>query len=382
MRNKGLFAKMIVFVLIFLIYLPIQSSGQLLMRRKSFTTLTSVNNFMPGEIIVKFKPMASMAEIKKINSDYKASVLYTSPYAGFKRIKIPPDKTVSEMVKLYRKNPLVEYAEPNYIAHACWEPNDEYYSDQWNFSQINIPSAWDIEQGGDPSVIVAVLDTGVAYEDYGETYQRAPDLAGTNFVSGYDFVNNDSHPNDDNGHGTHVTGTIAQTTNNSIGVAGIAFNCSIMPVKVLDNQGSGTYQWIADGIYYAVNNGAKIINLSLTGLSDSITLYDAVKYAYDHGVIVVAAAGNDGVPSIDYPAAYDECIAIGAVRYDKTRAHYSNYGTGIELMAPGGILKLTKMAMVIPMECCNRPLLRKEIPRIFLMCSYRELPWRLLMLQG
>ncbi|RLE15192.1 hypothetical protein DRI96_00280, partial [Candidatus Aerophobetes bacterium] len=223
----------------------------------------------------------------------------------------------------------------NYIVHAYWIPNDPYYSYQWHLTQINMPSAWDIEKGGSSNVIVAVLDTGVAYEDYG-SYKQAPDLAGTNFVSGYDFVNDDSHPNDDNGHGTHVTGTIAQTTNNGVGVAGVAFNCSIMPVKVLDAQGSGTHQQVADGLYWAVNNGAKVINCSLGGTYGSTTLYNAIKYAYDHGVIIVAAAGNDGSSSISYPAAYDECIAVGAVRYDKTRAYYSNYGTGIELMAPGG----------------------------------------------
>jgi len=295
--------------------------------------------YVPGEILVKFKDVATKEQIRSINSMYKTSVLYTSPYARFKRIKIPPDKTVPEMVELYRKNPLVEYAEPNYIVYAYWTPNDPYYPYQWHFSQINMPSAWDIEQGGNSTVIVAVLDTGVAYEDYG-SYQKAPDLAGTNFVLGYDFVNNDSHPNDDNGHGTHVTGTIAQTTNNNLGVAGIAFNCSIMPVKVLDTQGIGTHQQIADGFYYAVNNGAKLINCSLGGPYGSETLYNAVKYAYDQNVIIVAAAGNENEPSISYPAAYDECIAVGAVRYDKTRAPYSNYGAGIELMAPGGDISI------------------------------------------
>jgi serine protease len=118
-------------------------------------------------------------------------------------------------------------------------------------------------------VIVAVIDTGVAYEDYTQTvkrktirYYRAPDLVQTNFVAGYDFVNDDTHPNDDNGHGTHVTGTVAQSTNNSIGVAGVAFNCKIMPLKVLDKSGSGTYADVADAIMWAADNGVKVINLS------------------------------------------------------------------------------------------------------------------------
>jgi len=291
--------------------------------------------YVSGEIIVKFKDVAAENQIESINSRYETSVLYTSPHAGFKRIKIPPDKTVTEMVELYGENPLVEYAEPNFILYAHWTPNDPLYSFQWHFPQINMPSAWDAEQGGDPSVIVAVVDTGVAYQDYGP-YQQAPDLAGTSFVAGYDFVNNDSHPNDDEGHGTHVTGTIAQTTNNNLGVAGIAFDCSIMPVKVLGADGSGTYQQIADGVYWAVDNGAEVINASLGGSSSSTTMYNAVRYAYDNGVVFVASTGNDNSAFLSYPAAYDECIAVGAVDINKNRAPYSNYGTGMELMAPGG----------------------------------------------
>ena len=297
-------------------------------------TNRNVHEYVPGEILVKFKENVTRDQIESVNRAHASSVLYTSPYAGFRRIKIPHGKVVPEMVELFSKSPLIEYAEPNYLARALWTPNDPRYPEQWHFPQIQVPSAWDIEPGGNAGVTVAVLDTGVAYEDYGP-YLQAPDLAGTTFVPGYDFVNGDDHPNDDESHGTHVTGTIAQTTDNGIGVAGIAFNCSIMPVKVLDELGNGTHQQIADGIYYAADNGAKVINLSLGGPSSS-TLANAVAYAYNQGVIMVAATGNDNASSLDYPAAYDECIAVGAVRYDKTRAPYSNYGTGIELMAPGG----------------------------------------------
>jgi len=338
-ENRKMWAKVIVLpcVLAFLFcLLSIQVLADFPLREGGFAAPTGKERpeYVTGEILVKFKDVATKKQIESINSMYETSVLYTSPYAGFKRIKIPPDKTVPEMLELYRENPLVEYAEPNHIVYAYWTPNDTYYSYQWHFTQINMPSAWDIEQGGDPGVIVAVVDTGVAYENYG-SYVKAPDLAGTNFVSGYDFVNMDSHPNDDEGHGTHVTGTIAQTTNNSLGVAGIAFDCSVMPVKVLGADGSGTYQQIADGVYYAVDNGAGVINCSLGGSFSSSTLYDAVQYAYDHDVVFVAATGNDN-SIIGYPARYDECIAVGAVRYDKARAPYSNYGTGMELMAPGG----------------------------------------------
>ena len=338
-QNKRMWAKVITAasVLAFsfcLLSLQVPADSPLKEGGFAAPTGKKTSQYVAGEILVKFKSVATEKDIGSLNSIYKTSVLYTSPYAGFKRIKIPPDKTVPEMVELYRENVLVKYAEPNYIAYAYWTPNDPFYSFQWHFPQINMPSAWDIQGGGDPGIIVTVLDSGVAYEDYG-SYQRAPDLAGTNFLPGYDFVNMDSHPNDDEGHGTHVTGTIAQTTNNSLGVAGIAFDCSIMPVKVLGADGSGTYQQIADGIYYAVDSGAMVINCSLGGSSSSSTMYNAVRYAYDNDVVFVAATGNDN-SIIGYPARYDECIAVGAVDINKVRAYYSNYGTGMELMAPGG----------------------------------------------
>ena len=152
-------------------------------------------------------------------------------------------------------------------------------------------AAWSIETG-DPNVVVAVVDTGAAYENY-DVYKQAPDLAQTHFVAGYDFVNDDSHPNDDNGHGTHVTGTLAQSTNNALGVAGIAFGCSIMPVKAMDASGQGDYFTISQGIYFAVQNGAKVINLSLGAAGTSTTLQNAVASAYRNGVTIVCAAGND-----------------------------------------------------------------------------------------
>ncbi len=311
--------------------------------------------WVPGEIIVKFNPGTPKNVIANLNSKHGTSVLYTSPFAGFKRLRIPRGRTLAQMVEIYKRNPNVEYAEPNFIAHAFMVPDDLLYSYQWHldnaeYGGINMESAWDITTG-DLNVIVAVIDTGVAYEDYEEaipigrsgkyryiTYQQAPDLANTNFVDGSDFVNDDLHPNDDDGHGTHVTGTIAQSTNNNLGVAGVAFNTSIMPIKVLDSSGSGTYAWIAEGIYFAADNGANIINMSLGGASPSITLENAVAYAHGKGVTIVCASGNDGsATTVSYPAAYDAyCIAVGATRYDEAVAYYSNGGASLDLTAPGG----------------------------------------------
>jgi len=313
--------------------------------------LPSGVEYVTGELIVKFEPGVSNNEIANINSKHGTSVKYTSPYAGFKILHIPKGKTVPEMVEKYNKNPNVEYAVVNSIAHAFVSPNDPLYELQWHLDDssspnpvggtngggINIEPAWDISDG--TGVIVAVLDSGVAYEDYGTKYKLAPDLENTHFVAGWDFVNNDAHPNDDNSHGTHVAGTIAQSTNNGIGVAGVAFNCSIMPVKVLNKRGSGTLDQLVDGIYFATNNSADVISMSLgwpPGYDPGKPLKDALDYAYNKGVTIVSASGNDYASQVSYPAAHDKCIAVGATGYDETRVGYSNYGIALDIMAPGG----------------------------------------------
>lgn len=315
-------------------------------------------DYQPDELIVKFKTEVSEEIKDSFHKKMGCSIISTVRFADCDRVKIAKGKTVKEMVSLYQQNPDVEYAEPNFIAQALLVPNDPYYRFQWHLDDtavsganpyggangggINLEPAWNINTGISPTgarTVVAVLDTGVAYENFGKKFKKAPDLANTSFVQGYDFVNNDFHPNDDQGHGTHVTGTIAQSTNNLVGVAGAAFNSSIMPVKVLNINGSGTHLNIADGIYFAANSGAKVINLSLGGTSPSITLENALAYAYNAGVTIVAAAGNEfqagNLPV--YPAAYDAyVIAVGATRYDETRSYYSNTGSYVDLTAPGG----------------------------------------------
>jgi len=247
------------------------------------------------------------------------------------------DKDISGVMAALAANKHVEYAEPNYVAYADGipqyaTPNDPFFNYQWNMTALQMPAAWDVATG--QGVTIAVLDTGVAFENY-QAFREAPDLASTTFTAGYDFVNADSHPNDDNGHGTHVAGTLAQSTNNGEGVAGVAYNAKIMPVKVLDSLGQGTYAGIIQGINYAVANGADIINLSLSGFSGSQALQEAVDNARAQGVLVFAAAGNNG-GAVEYPAKYDSVIAVGAVRYDNSRAPYSNFGAELDVVAPGG----------------------------------------------
>ncbi len=308
--------------------------------------------YVPDEIIVKFKANIPDSIINQINAQLGTSLLSTENLGGFKRIKIPAASNILDVVQRYQQNLNVEYAEPNYMAYAHAVPNDPLYGYQWNFSNpvsgsINVEPAWNLTTGA-PGIIVAVVDTGVAYEDFTiieagmiKRYYKAPDLAQTKFVAGYDFVNSDTHPNDDVGHGTHVTGTIAQSTNNALGTAGIAYNVSIMPVKVLAKNGSGSYADVANGIMWAADHNAKVINLSLGGTQGSTTLQNALAYAYNKGVTIVCSSGNDGQATVSYPAAYDQyCIAVGATRYDETKAYYSNYGSSLDLIAPGGDLNV------------------------------------------
>ncbi|MEO0769662.1 MAG: S8 family peptidase, partial [Cyanobacteria bacterium J06649_4] len=220
-----------------------------------------------------------------------------------------------------------EFIEPNYIySQAGAAVNDPDYAKQWNLQQIDVEGAWRKGVTG-KGVTVAVIDTGIS---------QGPDLKQTKFVEGYDFVNDRTNALDDNGHGTHVAGTIAQSTNNGYGVAGIAYNAKLMPLKVLSRAGSGTISDIAEAIRFAADNGADVINMSLGGGGESALMREAIDYAHDKGVVVVAAAGNSGVSGASYPAMYSNVIGVSATGPDQSKTGYSNYGSGVDLAAPGG----------------------------------------------
>jgi serine protease len=204
-------------------------------------------------------------------------------------------------------------------------PNDQYYSKQWNLHKIGIEGAWSQTKGS--GITVAVIDTGIT---------KVRDLYETKFVKGYDFVNDREEATDDNGHGTHVAGTIAQATNNKYGVAGIAYEASLMPLKVLSSYGGGTVADIAEAIKFAADKGADVINMSLGGSGESKLMKEAINYAHRKGVVIVAAAGNENTSGAGYPARYPYVIGVSAIGPDGERAPYSNFGAGVDISAPGG----------------------------------------------
>ena len=242
------------------------------------------------------------------------------------------------------------------LAHAAEVvPNDPgrvanptgWQAIQWNFAGpfgVNAQPAWDnLEAAGAPGgqgVVVAVLDTGVAYADHGK-YRRSPDLRKSTFVQGYDFIDHDSHADDPQGHGTHVASTIAEWTNNGLGLTGLAWGVRIMPVRVLDSRGEGDSGTIARGVRFAVRHGAKVINLSLEFSTDVTAseipaLIKAINYAHAKGAIVVAASGNEAYTAVAYPARANYVVSVGATTEHGCVADYSNQGRGLDLVAPGG----------------------------------------------
>ena len=270
-------------------------------------------------------------------------------------VSVPRAEQAAVLERLAR-DPLVEMAEPNQLYQIePWElldsagledeipddrkfdpraeyPNDPLYDRQWHMEMVRAREAWDFATG--KGVIVAVIDTGVAYEDHKGLF--APDLQRTRFVPGWDFVGNDAIAADDHGHGTHCAGTIAQSTHNDIGVAGLAPDCKIMPLKVLTAGGWGTTADIAAAIRFAADHGAHVLSLSLGGGGYSRVLASAVAYAHSKGCAVVCAAGNGGRARVEYPAAYPGAMAVSSVGRQGKLAFYSSYGPEVFIAAPGG----------------------------------------------
>jgi subtilisin family serine protease len=298
-------------------------------------------------ILIKFRPGVSASSAEGILQYHALGKIRRITGTGVYRVQTPPNVTVREMLTVLRQNPEVEYAGPDYRTRLFTVPNDTYFSKyQYNLSNpggildissdvqpqmtagadIKATTAWDVTKG-DSGTVIAIVDTGV---------DMSHDELKNKFVStGYDFVNGDSDATDDNSHGTWVAGIAAAETNNNEGIAGVAWNCKILPVKVMDADGNGYYDQMIEGIMWAVDNGAKVINISAGGDADDPSLKAACKYAHDKNVVVVAAAGNDGT-SVSYPAAYDDYVlAVAATDYNDAWASFSNPGSQVDVAAPG-----------------------------------------------
>lgn len=277
----------------------------------------------PDQILVKF--LAGTPEKVKSDVHGRQGGMVVDVISGIdvQVVKIPENK-VGEKVRAYKGEAAVEFAEPDYVAEAVLTPSDPHFGTQWGMVKIQAPEAWNITQGSS-AIKIAILDTGID--------QNHEDLA-AKIVANKNFTTSRS-VDDKYGHGTHVAGIAAAITNNGKGVAGVGFTSSLMNGKVLGDTGSGYYSWIANGVIWAADNGAKVINMSLGGGSSSSTLENAVDYAWNKGVVLVAAAGNSNTDTFFYPAAYGNCTAVAATDQNDAKASFSNYGAWVDIAAPG-----------------------------------------------
>lgn len=294
----------------------------------------NASHYYENEIVVRFpNGHPTKGELQTIDADINGKQTRKLGYAYiFRSSKM----SYWQLKKYFTQKWSPEYTEPHYLyltndtitpkEAPAITPNDLLFSTyQWNLPAIETGQGWNLAKGS-KDVIVGVVDTGVQASH--------PDLQGK-LLTGYNAVTKGSTPDDDVGHGTHVTGIIGALVNNNEGIAGISWYNKILPVKALDNSGAGTTYSVAEGIIWAADNGAKVINLSLGNYADSQFLHDAIKYAYDRDVVLVSASGNDNTERPGYPAAYPEVLAVAATNASNQRASFSNYGDYVDVAAPG-----------------------------------------------
>ncbi|MCK6526288.1 S8 family peptidase [Myxococcota bacterium] len=297
---------------------------------------------VPGQIVVRYRDIEGRKRARSRATLHGTRELRALRSLPFELRAVEPGEPLEDAVRRLSSDPDVLSAEPNARVYALGmerlaEPagteagpdaaagGDAHRGYQWHMDQIGVEDGWAWSRGS--GATVAVVDTGVN-----------PDGEDTpiGLIAGRDVVGGDDDARDDNGHGTHVAGTIAQASDNGLGVVGVAPDVTLLPVKVLDRYGSGSAYDVAEGIEWAVDQGADVINLSLGASSSSTVEQQAIRYAYDHGAVVIAASGNSGAGQLDYPARYSETISVGATRVDESVTSYSNRGTGLDLVAPGG----------------------------------------------
>jgi subtilisin family serine protease len=280
---------------------------------------------LPGELLVGYRSGTPEA-----TKDGIAAAIGARRAGGIGPLNVEildlSDERIDHVARLLRSDPSVAFVERDPVAHAAeTTPNDPYWPEQWGPVRTRTNLAWDATTGSS-EVVIAIIDSGV---------NPVADLGGK-VLSGYDYVGRDSDPADENGHGTKAAGVAAAVGSNSEGVAGYCWGCRILPVRVLDSTGYGSYSNIASGITWAVDHGARILNLSLGGSSSSSTLAAAVDYALRKGALVIAASGNQGCDCILYPARLLGVIAVGATEQDDSFAYYSNWGADRGGRSPPG----------------------------------------------
>ncbi len=301
----------------------------------------------PGRLLVRFKEEVPPDTAAGLLQAFRFRDVREIAPLGIFAVKTPESVSVEEALAVLSRNPDVARAGPDRRVRLCATPNDPYFVRfQYNLSNrggtldisgniriemtagadIKAGPAWD-ETRGDPAVVIAVLDSGVDMTHV--------ELAGKVVSTGRDFANDDFDATDDNSHGTHVAGIAAADTDNGQGIAGVAWDAAILPVKVVEADGTGLYSWVIEGIVWAADEGARVINLSLGGDEPDDFLEDACRYAFEKGVVVIAAAGNENA-SVLYPAAYDRYVlAVAATDAKDRRAPFSNFGPEIDAAAPG-----------------------------------------------
>lgn len=315
-----------------------------LVDKELLDAMVSSEDVVPGKLIVKFSDSSALTLNSIMKNMNMVQSFQTTDAGSVVELDLSRSADLADTIQIFSNMPEVDFVEPLYVyrisedisqtvAEAVYWPNDTYTQMkwQWGLQAINILDAWErVSEEQRSSQTIAIVDSGVDLDH--------PDLK-DNLVDGYDFVNSDANPDDDNGHGTHVAGIAAGITGNGIGIAGVAGGAKIMPVKVMNANGRGTSLDIYLGIMFAVRQGADVINLSLGASGPSLLIKEAIEFAQQNDVVVVAATGNDSSGNVHYPAAFDGVIAVGAVdwSYDTgfTRADFSNYGDKIDLVAPG-----------------------------------------------
>ena len=300
---------------------------------------------VPGEVIVKWRD-ASAGDAAAEAHGLSVLAELGEPEAALPEVVSTEGRPVADVVAELRADPAVEYAEPNYVVELATDEvtiavavNDPKTGPQYSLDRMRVRDAWAFSTGR--ARTVAVLDTGV---EFGH-----PDLAGRT-VPGHDFVSNDGDASDDNGHGTWVSGIIAANANDGIGIAGISWQDRIMPVKIMSANGTGDTSDLTAGIVWATDQGANVINMSVGGFPYSQFVHDAVRYAWNHGVVLVGAAGNNAVSGPFYPASYPEVISVSATQVDDEFTHWSNYGADVDVSAPGASILTTNCAACKPIE--------------------------------